>query len=320
MIKLTKKDASLLTNIDFQARLPATKLGKLIGLSPQGTEYKLDSLLSRKIILSYYPVINISRLGYQFCRLFLKLHQTTPEIEKEIEEYLMKQKKIGWIMRFDGAYDLGMIVYTKSITEFIELTRDIQFKYGKYIREKFQSIGTKISHYSHRFDSNAQAKEIILQETQTTIIVDVLDAHIIELLCKNARTTLVSMAEQLKKDPRVIAYRIKELERKQIILGYRPALDYQKVGYQYYKVFMSFAAIDKERYARLLAYIKANKALIYLVEALSSYDLDMELLLQDEEDYFHFITDLKHAFPGIVNNCEKLIGRETLKITYFPSG
>ena len=107
---LDLKDKRLLFAIDFDARKSYAELAKRIRMSKRGVEYKLQNLEKKKVILGYAPVINISKLGYLYCRIFVKFHSLTKEVKKEIEEYIKNDEKIGWSIKYHGIFDNGFEV------------------------------------------------------------------------------------------------------------------------------------------------------------------------------------------------------------------
>ena len=76
------KDKKLLYELDFQARLPLSSLARKIGLSKQGVEYKLHNLVKKRVIKGFYPVINVPKLGYLYCRLSFSMKNLTSKREQ----------------------------------------------------------------------------------------------------------------------------------------------------------------------------------------------------------------------------------------------
>ena len=62
--KLTPSDLALLAEIEDDARLPLSKLAKLLRISQQLLSYRLQNLQQRRILGGYYTQINFPMLGY----------------------------------------------------------------------------------------------------------------------------------------------------------------------------------------------------------------------------------------------------------------
>ena len=62
---------------------------------------------------------------------------------------------------------------------------------------------------------------------------DELDKRIIELLCKSSQGSYRQIAKQLNVHPTTLIQRVKNLESKGVILGYRASVDYMKLGFEF---------------------------------------------------------------------------------------
>src|SRR3989338_458526 len=151
IIILDKKDKKLLHLLDFNARLPVSRLAKEIGMSKQGTEYRLNSLQKIGVIKGFYPVINVPKLGYLYCRLSLTLKNIDDEIESQILSYLKKDDRFFWIFTTQGIFDFLIVMWARSITEFKTAIDDLYSAFGHYIKSKNESITTDVIHYQSRF-------------------------------------------------------------------------------------------------------------------------------------------------------------------------
>ena len=62
---------------------------------------------------------------------------------------------------------------------------------------------------------------------------DELDKRIIELLCRSSQGSYRQLAKQLDVHPTTLIQRVKNLETKGVINGYRASIDYMKLGFDY---------------------------------------------------------------------------------------
>ena len=123
---LDLKDKKILFELDFNARMPYSVLGRKVGLSKQGVEYRVQNLIKRGIIKGFYPVINVPKLGYIYCRLSLTLQNITSEKKKEIVRYLQNNPKVFWLLDVQGIYDIFIVIWAKSLTEFREFIEEVE--------------------------------------------------------------------------------------------------------------------------------------------------------------------------------------------------
>ena len=319
-VKLDLKDQKILFELDFDARMPYSLLAKKVGLSKQGVEYKLNNLIKKGVIKGFYPVINVPKLGYTYCRLLVTLQNMTPEKQQEIIDYLLKHHKVFWLFKMHGRYDLLMVLWVKELSEFREFKEELESKFVGHIKKSVENIMTDVIHYQHRYLLGVKdTREIHLKEISELIKIDELDKKIIGVLSENARGSLVEIATRVHESAKVVGNRIKKLEQQKIIEGYRPILDHAAIGYTYYKVFIEINRKSKEDLKKLKAYIKYNPLVIYLVEGVAlTSDLEIEIMVKNNQQLFEFIEDLRFKFPTIIGEYQTVIFVDTLKVKYLP--
>src|SRR3989338_6125652 len=88
-------DKKILAELDKNARVSYSELGKRIRIAKETVKYRMQLLEKKGIVQGYYAVIDFSKLGYTIYRLYLKLSGTTPEKEREITEYLTNSKQVA---------------------------------------------------------------------------------------------------------------------------------------------------------------------------------------------------------------------------------
>ncbi|MEK6893006.1 MAG: Lrp/AsnC family transcriptional regulator [Nanoarchaeota archaeon] len=317
---LDLKDKKILFELDFNARMPYSVLGRKVGLSKQGAEYRVQNLIKRGIIKGFYPIVNVPKLGYIYCRLSLTLQNITMEKKKEIVKYLQDNPKVFWLLDVQGICDIFIVIWAKSLTEFREFIEEVENRFGGYIKETSDTIGTDVIHFRHRYLlGKEKTEEIHIAETQDRINIDRIDQEILLLLCEDARISLVNIAQKVKESAKLVAYRIRKMEEKGLIEGYRPIIDHNIIGYTYYKIFISLNNISKGSLKELRDYIKQNHSLIYIVEGIGfRCDLDIELMVKSNQELFKFMEELRYKFPELIGEYQNVVFMNTLKVRYLP--
>src|SRR3989338_4692974 len=150
-VKLDLKDKKLIYNLDFNARASYSYLAKKIGLSKQGIEYKIKNLIKKGVIKGFYPVINVPKLGFKYCRLMLTLRNITEKDKEEIINYFIDSDKVFWLFSMQGPYDLILVIWARSISEFKDFVENLESLYGHFIKRKVETIATDVIHLKHRF-------------------------------------------------------------------------------------------------------------------------------------------------------------------------
>lgn len=320
IVTLDLKDKKLLYELDFNARLPYTVLGRHAGLSKQGAEYRVQRLLEKGVIKGFYSVIHMQRLGYVYCRMSVTLQHVTREKKQEMITYLREHQKVFWLFEMQGAFDLLFVVWAKSLREFKEFVDELFYRYGSHIKRVNETIATDVIHLQHRYLlEKQQSEELHLAETDMRANIDEIDQKILQMLCEDGRASLVEIAGRVKTSAKVVAYRIKRMEEQGLILAYRPILNHRLLGYTYYKVFLSLDTTEQQALRELQSYLKRHPAVIYVIEGLGFPKmLDFEMMVQSNQELFSFIEELRFRFPRLVGEYETVVFLDTLKVKYLP--
>jgi len=319
-LRLDLKDKKILFNLDFNSRQPISDLAKTVGLSKQGVDYRIQKLMKNKVILGFYPLINIHLLGSTYGRIFLKLQNLTEEKEIEILKELVKNPKINWILRSEGNYDILMATWAKDLKGFKEVTQELLYKYGMFIKEKKESVGINVTHFQNRYLlGTRETEEISVGKQKELVKIDELDKKILKGLCKGARIPLIKLANKLGISAKVAAYRIKRLKKNKVILGYRPLVNHNLLGWMHYKILFYLTNVTHEDFNKFKAFLKNDPKVIYIVDEIGICDIDVEVMVKSIQDLFKFIKEIKFRFPKLIRDYETLVLVETLKINYLPT-
>lgn len=319
-VKLDLKDKKILFELDFNARISYSELARKVGLSKQGAEYKVNNLIKKGVIKGFYPVLNVPQLGYLYCRLPISFYNVTKEKQEEITAYLQQHPQVFWLLEMQGQYDLLIVVWVKSVTEFKEFIEEVEGKYGEYVKKKASVIATDVIHFQHRYLlEKKETREIHLQETAQRVALDMIDKNILSALSANARLSLVEIGHKVKQSAKVVSYHLQRMEKIKFIVGYRPIIDHTKIGFTYYKLFISLNRISTEELRKLKTYLKLSHLVIYLVEAVGNpAEIDIEVMVYSNQQLFLFIQELKFKFPALIGEYTAIMYVDTLKVKYLP--
>ena len=147
MEKLDLKDKKLLYWLDQNSRATNKQLGKKVGLTEQAIGHKIKRLNSKGIVKRFVTFINTLSLGYTHYKVFIKLHNTTEEIESSLIKSLIENPNIRWVASTSGRYDLSFSILAKTVLEFTGIYQKIETEYGEHIIDKNIVIAVKVARW-----------------------------------------------------------------------------------------------------------------------------------------------------------------------------
>jgi Lrp/AsnC family transcriptional regulator, regulator for asnA, asnC and gidA len=188
-----------------------------------------------------------------------------------------------------------------------------------YIRDKSVAVCYKAEVFSRDFllGKNSVDRERVLVDKSGKDKIDGLDLKILRALAENGREPIVEIAFKLKESERVINYRIKQLEKRKIITGFRIAIDYNKLGIKFHKTFVYLENPEEKRVKDLISYFKSNKNIIHNVQVLGNWDLEPEFETFSDEEFDRILSDMKDKFADIIKRVDIMTISKEHKFVYL---
>ena len=313
--KIDLYDKKILYELDKNSKQTVSQISKKIRLNPNTTHFRIERLISEGYIRSFYPIIDISRLGYFSVRVYFSFHNTKNETEEQIIQHLIKNECVAVVARLDTIYDVMISVIVKNIYEFSNFWNEFKSKYRKYIVDEKINTFSGLVYYQRKYLSST--KENIIKQTlgqEKIIEIDEEDKSIISVLSNNSRISSIEIYKKTGINPRTIINRINKLENEGIIQNYRVDIDIEKLGYKYYKI--NLKVEDYENIKNLVAFCEFNKNVVFVDYTIGEYDFEMDIEIDNVEALHKIINEIKYLVS--VRSCEIMQFRKYYKITSVP--
>ncbi len=311
-------DLKILYELDLNCRQTNSQIAKKLKVSKDVVNYRIKKLDEEGIVEGYSTIIDLSKLGYFTFRVYLKFQDTSKEIETEIINFLKEQKEVWWIGKLVGRVDFVFTFWTKSLKLFYNFWIEFLKRYRKYIDHEQISTFIEYIHYRRAYilDLKYDNTKSEIVGSEEIIKHDETDLKILSLISKNARTPLTEMAQKSNLTPMAAKYRIKNLEKKGIIQGYRALINFSKLGYEYYKVDMYLEDLSKIK--EIESFCHAHPNIVYLDRTIGGGDIEFDLEVKNLEHFMQIIEKIKEQFKGVVRNFEYFSVLKIYKTLYFP--
>ncbi len=317
---LDLKDRKILYELDLNARQPCSKIAKKVGLSTEVVNYRIKRLEEENIITQYQSIINLSKLNIIQFKLCLSLQHITSTKCHELIEKIKQNKSIKWLVSCKGNWDIIISAETDSIENMEIIQNNILSDFAGYINQKAIAILVQATTYNRNYllkiPSLLNHSRIIMGK-DTPVKIEPFDLEIIKIISKNARTSIIDIANQLKTTTRIVNYRIKKLLKNKIILGFKIALNYEKLGIHFFKTMVYIDNPQKERLKSLQQYFNMNKNIIHDVKVLGNWDLEPEFEMYSEIEFNSIISEIKDKYADIIKKIDIITISKEHKFVYF---
>jgi len=297
-IKLDGKDWKILNQLDLNSRQSDSEIGKKTRISKQVVNYRIKKLEEDGVILGFFPHINVPKLGYLTHKIYLRFRSLNKQNEEEILNYLKKQEKIVWVILCSGRWDLIFGVASESISEFDKVLDGFMNLYSEFVAERGISVFNKATIHHRKWlidDKNEVSWKLGGKKEE----IDEIDRKILVELEKNARVSVIDMAEKARISSTLVIQRIKKLREKDVIGAFRLSLNREKLGIHYCKAFIYYQNKTTEKEEKLLKYVYSLNEILGVSKSIGSWDLELEFEVKSYDDFHKIMKELKNKFDII---------------------
>ncbi len=317
MYNLNKKDLHILSILDKNSRTSINKIAKKLKLSKDGVNYRLKKLEKEGIVTRYFIDIDVSKFGLILNKVTFQLQNMEKEKQEQIFNFLKNHPKIGWIVFCSGRWDAVIVAYVKDLYEYHDLVNEINEKYGRYIHTKEFVAHPDYYVCSRKWLSSKEEPRIShIGGPVKKNKIDEKDIKIIKLLAQNARMPILEIAKKLNLSSSLIIKRIKNLEKKGVILNYRISINLKKIGKEFCKSFIYLQNITKQKEKELVEYCLHHPNVTAVTHSIGPWELELEMEVKNFDEFYDIMNNLKNKFKDIIRNYEAIVITKEYGIDY----
>jgi len=325
VLKLDLKNKRILTVLDEDVRAPLSKIASRVGLSKQLVDYRIKVMMKKGFIKGFTTHVDLTKLGYSTFGCYLRLRNLIEQREQEIIDLLVKHPYTRWVVVLEGKWDLAFALSAKNIVDFNAKFEEILDQieenvetYDTNIIYSIQNFYMDLLERKEYYKEKPLRKEFSTEPDQTKI--DELDIRILQELGKNARATLVDIANKLKTSSDVIRYRLKNLIAKKIISEFRLRTSLEALGYNWYQLIIDLRRFQEADEKKFLARIRQIPNLSYVVRCMGKWDFELHIHAKSNMEYRKILMKVRDILAGFIISYDSLMIFNKYKSTTLPQG
>jgi len=236
---LDKLDRNILFELEKDSSTPISVLAKKIRRSKESVAYRINRLKENNILRSCTAIVDMSKLGYLTFRIYIKWQNMTPQLRKQFYQNIGNNEHIWTTTELHGKWDFAFFIGIKRdeyIEKFHNIWTDIMIKYKPFVAESKIAIYAPIYNFNKHFFFDD--KDLIMRVYGEGGVVeyDDIDEKIIVAYASDVHQNLSTISKKTGVSIETVRRRIKDLERKKVIVGYKIDLNLSKLGFQGYRV------------------------------------------------------------------------------------
>jgi Lrp/AsnC family leucine-responsive transcriptional regulator len=319
IVKLDKLDRDILFELNYDCRRSDSVIAKKVSKSKQVVRYRIRKLEKIGVISSYNALIDFRILGFNSIRIYFKLRNISPGKEKEMYEYMRNNDLFLWTVNLEGDVDIAFYVWIKDIEQFYSEWEDFFELYRKYILRQEVYLSINMIHYPLKiFKIPEIIDEWNIGKNKNKIDIDINDLNILRILSRSANKPTVEIAKDVGMSPKSVAYRIRQLEKKKVILAYNAIIDETKIGYNMFKV--DFYLFTHSRINQMHEFAKRHRNIKNVMRTIGGPDFEIEVMVKNINELKKVIDEIRSKFSRDIDYWRYNRFVRTIKQVYLPIG
>jgi DNA-binding Lrp family transcriptional regulator len=305
--RLDTLDRAILYALDLNSRQNISQIAKKLRTSRDRVEYRIEKLESCGIIAGYQAVINPYKFGLTIFKSYLKLEHER-SLYRELKRTLRNHPAVFWMAECSGRWDIIFTLLAPNPQSFFELQTQLLAPFTAKILETqvytFVDVWTTPRSY---FVDQSSEHSIFYGGAPEHHLVDALDLKLLKLLTKNARSSIVELADKTRTAMATVRSRIERLETLEIIAGYQLRINLEALGYLFFKAQIYFGHYSPESERLLREYCLKHPNITFYVRQLGQCYVEIELEVPSYQAYNQIRTELRERFTGVIRNVETVL-------------
>lgn len=317
-------DRRILFELDRDAGVSSSKIGKKLRRSAQVVNYRIQKLESEGIVKNFISFVDYKKLGFTYHHINFRLQNLTEKSEATLFKHLAKMPNIGILLRCVGAWDLNVGVLAKDVFELNEIVDDIESRFGKYLKDNSKSthIGAYrlVRNYLVPAEYQRPPEKISLVGVKREPLhLDQEDYSLLSFLSTNARASSTDIARTLGMGLDSVRYRLKKLRSLKVILGSTIILNHEKLDLVFYRLHLRLKSMSREKEECLTAFLINNPNVVQFIKAFGSYELAIDFEVSNPREFRLFLMKLRNRFADEIKDYEQLQVYSVDKFQFLPS-
>jgi Lrp/AsnC family transcriptional regulator, leucine-responsive regulatory protein len=303
-------DKKLLFELDNNSRQSISQLSRKLRQGRDRVGYRLERLISEKIIKECTVTINPYRLGFTLFKTYLKVSKRKDRYEALLK-LLLQHPRVYWIADCDGRWDLIFATFAKTPYEFLHIQNKILSVCNDIVLS-FTNL-TLVNVWMFRKNYLVQRDQgyFLIGGPPSDFELERFDWEILRHLSKSARIPIAELARKVQSTESIVRNRLEHLEESGLVAGYRIELDLAKLGMLFFKAQLYLQEYGNKEIESLRVFCAEHPNITYFIEQIGDAPVEIELEVDGYEQYTRIIDSLRITFPKTIRNVETVIIHRT---------
>lgn len=316
--ELDNIDRRTMYELYVNSRMPLSALAKKMRMSKQRLNYRIQKLYREGSIKAFITIIDRAKLSHTFDMFCYEISPFSEQQEKIVFKKLLALNP-AMLFKCDGKWNLMIGFVIPSVYELAEKQQQVHFLLRGHMVNEFHFLHM----HSLRFRMPLSEEEIrspifSIGIKAPVVHLDDKDKNILSAISTNARASYLELSKKLKMPPETIRYRIKQLEKSKIILGYSISVNPNLYGAHHYRVYVKLNVPDPKAFDSVLSYVSTIPTVTRLVTMVGEYNFFYDAVVSGGSELRKIKEQVAHKFFKYIVEQEPIRIYEEYRYSHFP--
>jgi Lrp/AsnC family leucine-responsive transcriptional regulator len=309
---MDKIDLKLLQNLCITPRSSINQIAKKSLISQQVADYRIKQMQQSGIITGFHTVINPLATGFRLFRIKIWFSKIDSTIKTKLLTDLKKQEGVAWAGFTNSTWDLIIDFYAKNSLDVESFMNKLISTYPSISRYNLFELSEVIEKNYGYISNVSDDLKIVLSDGD----IDAIDHEILKSIRQNFRKKLVDIAKETKSSIPTIINKIKSLEKKKIIVGYRPFINPRKFDKESYKLIFYLQDQKPEDVTKIISLGLSNQLVTYIARYFGNNIIDFEVECSNKQELQEFIIFIRNKIS--VRELQIVFVLEDIELNHYP--
>jgi len=311
ILTLDRADRALLYALSLAPEASIAELAADTQLSRDQVAYRLMRFERDRVVVRYFPLIPLQRLGFSHYLFRFKLRSASKKRIEELVAFLVAQSAVTWVARIEGEFDIGVSLRCRSGEEVTQLVDSILEHHNTLILERSFAMYTRVGYFARDYLAGKKARKYVEPPKATLHFspLDPINTFILKMFSENVRTRPSAIAESLVERRIVssitreaVAYRIKKLQSEGWLAGSWLVLSPTIEGIIYCKVEIVLEHVTTAELERFATFCRTHPRVVMFFRLIGQWDFEIDIEVESHAQAREFVMDLTEKNQNTVRD------------------
>lgn len=318
-MRLKPNQKKVLSVLHMEADLPLERVCEVTGLRIHAVRYALKRLKEQQLILRS-PIIDVYKLGFTHYGVFFSLAIEDKKKHQQLISSLVASDKVSFVCELGGEFHYAVSFCARDLFQLAYFLDDLSEKYGNVFYERAVAARLALHDYPIKSLFGVPRKVSVLGwgVSEEIFEYDQIDHSILKGLSSWPEASKYELSDRLKIPFSTFDFRLKKLEEKKVIVGYRYFVNTEKLGIQSYLILIYLKSMRQRLKNRINSFCSVHPHVRFLVENLGGWDYEICVEVSDPKTVTGIVREINEEFGSSLNTVKVLPIFDYLKVSNYP--